>query len=221
LKSELPIRNIRESLSDSFFVKGFMATKTTDGLVGQPRDEKAGVLATETNEDAKQVEQVDKVVKQRPREFSFKHKNPDNFESVDTPFGTFSIPAQVGSTYWAILKVFYINANKKVFAEDMCPQVAECMMDRDPAAWERYVNKENVKAYHKAEQTHRIKPANSWQDRLIGNAKTLTRIGGNYPYGKRLAERGHTLRYDHEAGKLFFFLSTQAGTPQKAADSTE
>lgn len=194
-------------------MKGLMATnadtKASDEvLIGQPREGKTGSLGDE----AKQVAEVDKVVKQRPREFSFMHKNPDSFESVETPEGSFSIPAQVGSTYWAILKVFYLNANKKVFAEDLCPQVAECMQDRDAAAWERYINKENVKAYHKAEQAHRVKPANSWQERVIGNAKTLTRTGGNYPYGKRLAERGHALRYDHEGGKLFFFLSTKAVT---------
>lgn len=208
-----------------------MVTKAdtkSDGLTGQPREGKVGKLGAA---EAQQVAEVDSVVKQnaeadkpgvakqRPREFSFMHKNPDSFESVETPDGdTFSVPAQVGSTYWGILKVLYVNANKKVFADDLFSQVAECMQDRDAAAWERYLNKANVKAYHKAEQAHRVKPANSAQDRVIGNAKTLTRTGGNFPYGKRLAERGHSLRYDHEGGKLYFILSTNAGTPGAKAE---
>lgn len=181
-------------------------SEVVEGIQGEVRTEKEGQISAK--EEAKQVADVDKVIKQRPREFSFLDKNPENYEVVETSCGEMLIPAQVGSTYWAIIKVMYLNINKIIFKDDLCAQVAEHMNDRDPDDWEKYTSKPTVKAFHKAEKKHSVKPANSWQDRIVGNAKTLTRIKGNYPYGKRLLEQGCQLTYDYQDGKLYFILSS-------------
>ena len=43
------------------------------------------------------------------RNYSFKDKNVDSFDVVETNNKTYIIPAGVGSTYWAILKVLFQN----------------------------------------------------------------------------------------------------------------
>jgi hypothetical protein len=143
----------------------------------------------------------------RPRNYSFLHKKIEHLDEVDVDGVKHPIPAHIGSTYWAILKVCYERANKPVYESELPDLVDELMLDRDAASWEAYKNKGSTTVHQKGQRV--IKPAKSWQERVVNNAKTLTRQGGNSQYGKRLVERGHVLlpRYDAKM-KPYFILST-------------
>lgn len=41
---------------------------------------------------------------------------------------------------------------------------------------------------------------------MVNNAKTLTRKGGANPYGQRLIERGHILRFKADDKAMPFFI---------------
>lgn len=159
--------------------------------------------------------EVEKVVAPksvRPRNYSFLHKKATKFDSVEVDGIAHPIPANVGSTYWAILKVAYEHANKPIYQDKLPDMVDELMSDpdaRDPAAWDVYKNKGQTTVFMKGENKRVVKAAKPWQDRVINNAKTLTRLGGNSQYGKRLFERGHVLRYEYdEKFQPYFILRT-------------
>lgn len=132
------------------------------------------------------------------RNYSFKDKNVDSFDVVETGNKTYIIPAGVGSTYWAILKVLFQNFEKKVYIDDLAEEVKNIMLDRDPDRWDEYVNKKHNNGLQK-----KMKP---WEERIVGNAKTLTRTGGKSPYGLRLNELGYELVYKHVKPKAYFVL---------------
>lgn len=162
--------------------------------------------------DANSIEGVDEALTKpvRPRNYSFSHKNPDTLDSVETKIGSFTIPAAIGSTYWAILKVFYEHPDERIFIDALLAGVEELMKDRDADGWSRYCTKDQTTVYKKAEGKRSVQKIKPWQDRIVGNAKTLTRQGGNSPYGKRLHERGHALKFTHDAnGQPYFVLHTQ------------
>ena len=139
------------------------------------------------------------------RNYSFLLKRPDSFDRVERGKDVFIIPARIGSTYWAILKVMYERHDTPVHAEELCNQVAALMLDRDEAAWFAYIGNATVSRLG----ADHPKPVKDWRDRIICNARTLTRLGGNNPYGLRLKERGHQLCIECDAnGKTHFILMT-------------
>lgn len=153
----------------------------------------------------------------RQRNYSFKHRNVDTLDiakfggddNPDAKAPTFHIPAHIGSIYWAILKVCYENANQPVYLDKLVIAVQDLMKDRDAQAWENYTNKESATVHRRSSgksATQKIKP---WQERVVNNAKTLTRQGGDSAYGKRLSERGHALRLKTDSNmKQYFILIT-------------
>ena len=160
-----------------------------EGAVGQPV------------EDLETVDKSDEAKKARPRNYSFKDKNPEKFDEVEVDGQMFAIPATIGSTYWAVLKVMYENANKPVYPQQLTKAVEELMTDRDPDAWDKYTGREETTVFRRVEGGRGRQKIKPWQDRVINNAKTLTRIGGTAQYGKRLLERGHVLRFEYDDKK--------------------
>jgi hypothetical protein len=159
------------------------------------------------------TEETVEVKAKRPRNYSFSHKNPETLDLIETQHGSFTIPAGIGSTYWAILKVFYEKHDKRVYCEELLKSVAELMTDRDAEGWKRYCSKESTTVYKKVQKIRSIQKIKPWQERIIGNAKTLTRSGGNSKYGLRLIERGHSLLFGHDENKkAYFILQTKVNT---------
>lgn len=160
---------------------------------------------------AEAVETVVNVAEKRGRNFSFKHKEPDTLDEVEVDGQVFKIPAAVGSCYWAVLKVCYEKHDKPVYLDDMIQGVAGFMEDRDDQQWAVYVNKEKTTVHKTIEgaKTRTVQKIKTWQERIINNAKTLCRTGGNSAYGLRLTERGHCLKFHHDDdGRPYFILKT-------------
>lgn len=164
------------------------------------------------------VEVIQKKPSQKDRNYSFMHRKDETLDSVDVDEEkdseiSYVIPAQPGSTYWAILRIAYENADKPIRMGFIVDQVAELLEDRDPEKWERYVNKTSITTTKNGEKLQ--KPANDWRKRIETNVKTLTRTGGSNPYGQRLVERGHILRWEPEQlkGKGAFVLRTTTSSP--------
>jgi hypothetical protein len=159
--------------------------------------------------------------KPKPRNYSFLHKKPDTLDEVESGRETFKIPAAAGSCYWAILKVCYENHDKPIHLDVLCKLVAELMEDRDERRWKIYTSKTKTTVHKrvKGELVSEIKGIKTWQERVIGNAKSLKRVGGNNAYGLRLRERGHVLRLDYDAeGKPYFILRTSDAPNSRAID---
>jgi hypothetical protein len=153
------------------------------------------------------------VVPQQKRNYSFLHKNQDSLDVVETESAEFVIPAQPGSCYWAILRIGYENHDSPVRTEDFIDMVAEIMEERDPEKWERFKNKSIIKTIKNNEAIE--KNANNWRSRVETNIKTMTRHGGSNPYGNRLRERGHILRWEpnHFNGAGGYVLRTNTNEP--------
>jgi hypothetical protein len=151
---------------------------------------------------------LSQVKKARERNYSFVHKKAETLDEVEIKGNKYSIPAHIGSTYWAILKICYESANKPVLTDDLVKGVDELMRDRDEDSWNEFCGKEKVTVYSKLESKLGTKPIKPWQERVINNAKTLTRLGGKSPYGHRLFERGHVLRFGYVDKKPCFTLHT-------------
>ena len=155
----------------------------------------------------------------RPRSYSFKHKiakamaNADYAKMDHVVIGEvkYLIPATIGSTYWAALKVGFLHPNEKIYFDDFVQWGSDLMKDRDEDKWNKYCSKDQTTVYHKTDGSKVKQKANTWQERFIGNAKTLTRVGGNSPYGQRLNELGHVWEYacDEEL-KPYFILKLNA-----------
>ena len=166
----------------------------------------------ETN--IKEVVQGTESSQKKGRNYSFAHRSDSTLDAIETDENeTYVIPAQPGSTYWAILRVVYEHANKPLTPDKIIDEVAELLEDRDPEKWEKYQNKNSITIGKNGQQVK--KTANDWRKRIETNIKTLTRSKGNNPYGKRLIERGHILRWepDHFEGKGAFVLRTTTNEP--------
>jgi hypothetical protein len=143
----------------------------------------------------------------QPRARSYTHLNrrPDSLETVEIKKKSYLIPATMGSNYWAILRIMYHNINEPVLFDELIDGVDETMKDHDAKAWDYFCNKQQTTVWKRGEQKREVKPIKSWQDRIINNAKTLCRWKD---YGKRLHERGHVMRLEHDPknGDPYFVL---------------
>jgi len=151
---------------------------------------------------------------EQKRNFSFLHHNLDRFDEVEDDDGKkFHIPAQVGSTYWAILKVCYMYHDQPLKMSEIVDGAAEILEDRDPDKWDRFRGKTVVKTLKNGEIIE--KEAQCWRKRLETNVKTLMRHGGNSTYGLRLIELGHILRQepDHFKNEMAYVLRTDTNEP--------
>jgi len=153
----------------------------------------------------------DLVTKQR--NYSFLEKNEDSLDAVENDDSSYIVPAQPGSCYWAILKIGYLHHDKAIGLEEYIDQVANLLAERNPKKWDDFKNKVTVKTNKNGEIIE--KPAQHWRKRIETNIKTLTRDGGTNPYGKRLIERGHILRWEpnHFGDKGAFVLRTDTNEP--------
>ncbi len=147
------------------------------------------------------------------RNFSFLNKNQDSLDLVEVDNESFIVPAQPGSCYWAILRVAYESHDTPLLVSDFIDKVADVMKERDPDKWERFKNKTKIKTVKKSLVVE--KDANDWRFRIETNIKTMTRHSGSNPYGKRLIERGHILRWEseHFNGKGGYVLRTNTNKP--------
>lgn len=164
------------------------------------------VVESATSPTVSSAAEIVQQERSRSRNYSFLHKKPDTLDEVECGDKTFSIPAQAGCSYWAILKVCYERADKPITVDQLCDCVAELMTDRDEEKWERYCGKSKTTVYHKLEQKRNVQKTKPWQERIINNAKTLTRLGGNSKYGLRLYERGHQLCFEHDDNDQPYFI---------------
>ncbi len=130
----------------------------------------------------------------KARNFSFLTKNEETLDTVEDGDKVYVIPAQSGSCYWAIIKIGYLYHDQPISLNDFIDKVAELLEDRDPIKWEKFKNKNSVRVAKSGSVIE--KEANSWRKRIETNIKTLTRNGGSTPYGRRLIERGHILRWE-------------------------
>lgn len=144
--------------------------------------------------------------KERARNYSFKHKKNDTMDTAEKDGVSYPIPANVGSTYWAIIKVGYNHANERIYIDQLVKEVQEIMIDRDPDEWDKFCGRKEVRAHSKLTAASTTQDAKPWKERLINNAKTLTRIGGKSAYGLRLVERGHVLRFEYDEKDLPCFV---------------
>jgi hypothetical protein len=160
----------------------------------------------------------------RPRNFSFLHKKADTLDDVEINGKVFKIPAAAGSCYWALLKVFYESHDQPVYLDDLCNRVASLMEDRDDVAWQNYINKSHttVQKTVDGERKRAVQKIKTWQERVINNAKTLTRLGGESQYGMRLYERGHVLRYEYDSAcRPYFILHTNLECLKKESNARQ
>ena len=166
-------------------------------------DEAKDSMTTDTQTDSQAIPQVETDVTEvqpsadKGRNYSFLHKPDSTFDAVETDTETYIIPAQSGSTYWAILRVIFEHFGQTMRVDDIIDEVAELLEDRDPDKWERYKNKTSVTTRKDGQKVS--KPANNWRKRIETNIKTLTRSGGTNPYGLRLLERGYRLSWEPDA----------------------
>ena len=132
----------------------------------------------------------------RRRNYSFAHKNPDNFDEVECEGKKLVIPARIGSCYWAILRVAYASPERPIYFDELPERVDALMTDRDAPKWAAF----------------QAKPDSlPWQARIVLSARLLTRIGGNNPYGLRTAEQGMVLSIGQDCrGRPYLILRSQA-----------
>lgn len=165
---------------------------------------------TVVNSDSIEVE-----VSSPKRNYSFLHKKDESLDAVEDGNVQFVVPAQPGSCYWAILKIGYENHDRPISMNDFVDSVDSLMEERDPAKWKKFKNKKKVKTLKNDVVVE--KNANNWRERVETNIKTMTRHGGSNPYGNRLRERGHILRWEpeHFDGNGGYVLRTTTNEPLK------
>lgn len=158
-------------------------------------------------------EMTEVTTESKSRNYSFRHREDSTLDAVDNDNQSFVIPAQPGSTYWAILKIAYEHADQPMTADQIIDEVANLLEDREPEKWERYKNKTTITTRKDGQQVR--KTANDWRARLETNIKTLTRSGGTNQYGLRLIERGHILRWEPDQldGHGAYVLRTTTNQP--------
>jgi len=144
----------------------------------------------------------------KQRNYSFLNKKANSLDSVEDGNQEFVIPAQNGSCYWAIIKIGYLHHDEPISLNDYIDEIAELLEERDPIKWDKFKNKKVVKTLKYGEIIE--KTANDWRKRIETNIRTLTRDGGKSPYGNRLIERGHVLRWEPQQldGNGAFVLRT-------------
>jgi hypothetical protein len=142
----------------------------------------------------------------KTRHFSIQGLDVDKFGDIESLDGnTYTIPYRMGTIYWAILSVMYYNINQRVYYEELIEQVHETMIDQDPKYWDKFINKKSVKVWKNGKTIE--KTPETWQNRIITNARTLTRFDKNSPYGLRVRELGHSLNlYYDDQNKPYFIL---------------
>ena len=155
----------------------------------------------------------DSVKKPLKRNYSFLKKNKDVLDVVETEDGCFVVPAQPGSTYWAVIRVGYENHDQPIRTSEYIDAIAALMEDRDPARWNRFISKKKIKTFKKQEVVE--KDAKDWRFRVETNIKMMCRHSGRHPYGQRLIERGHILRWEPDAfdGEGGYCLRTTTNVP--------
>lgn len=202
-----------------------MASETVDEVVKADTGtvEKAGQVDsapdTQSEPEATTPNEIPRI--KRDRNYSFLHKKESAMDEVEVDGVKYRIPAHVGSSYWAILRVMYERANRPVYPDELFAEVAKVCEDRDPEAWQAYVNKDKTTVYLKGKKEVCKKPAKPWKERIFGNTVTLTRRGGKSPYGMRLHERGHGLRQRHDASMQKYFILYTDTAKLKADDAAE
>jgi len=148
----------------------------------------------------------------KQRNYSFLNKKPDALDSVEDGNDIFVIPAQPGSCYWAILKIGYLYHDKPIPLGTFIDKIAQLLEERNPDKWDIFKNKKTIKTLKNGDVIE--KEANPWRKRIETNIKTLTRDGGSNPYGQRLIERGHILRWEpDQLTKGAFVLRTTTNEP--------
>ena len=155
----------------------------------------------------------DSAKKPLKRNYSFLKKNTDVLDIVETDSGSFVVPAQPGSTYWAVIRIGYENHDNPIRKDDFIDAIAQLMEDRDPARWTRFISKKKVKTFKKQQVVE--KDAKDWRFRVETNIKMMCRHSGRHPYGQRLIERGHILRWEPDAfdGEGGYCLRTTTNVP--------
>lgn len=146
------------------------------------------------------------------RNYSFLERKQESLDTISDGEQEFVIPAIPGTSYWAILKYCYENHDKPMRLREIVDGAASIYEERDPQKWLKFKNKKQVRTLSHGEIIE--KNANDWRKRLETNVKTMTRSSGNNPYGQRLTERGHILRWeqDHFDGDGAFILRTKFKT---------
>lgn len=129
------------------------------------------------------------------RNYSFVNANPDRFDSASLDGLEQIIPARVGTTYWAILRVMYARPHRPLSVDELTHEVENLLSRFDGTKWQRFVSKPDAKP---------------WRERLIMSAQILTRHNGNNPYGQRLAERGYQLAIVCSGDNRSFVLRADA-----------
>ena len=152
------------------------------------------------------------------RNYSFLHRNQEGLDSVVAwDNQEITIPATPGTWYWAIIKYCYENHDRALELDDVIDGATEIYSGRDPEKFEAYKAKSKIKTRKNGEPIER--EANSWRDRIETNIKTLTRHGGSNPYGERLRERGHILRWEPNLlSKGAFVLRTDTNEPYRISN---
>lgn len=160
-----------------------------------------------------EIIQSDAAQVENKRNYSFLAKNEDTLDVVEDGEQSFVVPAQPGSCYWAILKIGYENHDRPIRRNDFIDQIAQMLQDRDPEKWQRFVNKDKVKTFRNKQVVE--KEATDWRARIETNIKTMCRHSGSNPYGQRLCERGHILRWEADAfdGEGGYCLRTDTNQP--------
>lgn len=155
----------------------------------------------------------DSVKTDTKRNYSFLKKDDETLDVVEVDGITFVVPAQPGSCYWAILRVGYENHDQPIRKNDLIDAVAHLMKDRDEDRWQRFVSKKKVKTFKNKEVVE--KEATDWRARILTNIQTMCRHSGSNPYGQRLCERGHILRWEPDAfeGEGGYCLRTDTNEP--------
>ncbi len=166
---------------------------------------------TQENTQPTQIEVAEiqnNLVSKKARNFSFKNKKVATMDAVGDGINTFVVPATPGCVWWAILKIMYENFDKPVTYRTLIDGVEELMKDRDENRWNRYIGKKSVTTVKNGQRV--IKETKSWRQRVLNNAKTLTRLGGTNVYGLRIKELGH--KFLHNCGDAEPYFIITAGT---------
>lgn len=158
----------------------------------------------------------------KKRNYSFLGRNQEGLDSaVGWDNKEFPVPATPGTWYWAIIKYCYERHDRPMKMEEIIDGSTEIYAGRDPEKFEEYKSKDRIKTRKNGSVVQR--EANHWRKRVETNVKTLTRHGGNNPYGQRLRERGHILRWEsqHFGGRGGFVLRTDTDQPLRRGKGKE
>jgi len=206
-----------------------LAVKAAIAEPKQPKAEKAKTVRikvkkmtaeteTETETEIESDTKMDSSEKpRRPRNYSHLQRNPATLDEVQGSDGKmYKIPATMGSIFWAILSAMYEKVDNPVYPNSLISRVDEIMRDHDEKKWEASCSKNNTTVWSKGKKELGVQSIKSWQNRVITNTKTLTRVKD---YGKRLCERGHVLRMEHDGkAQPYFILYSNLDSLEKDKD---